>query len=57
MWRLSRSASPSGKRSKRPERLEQEGISTAVVNGRFVKPLDTALIGEVAKKVRYLVTM
>ena len=24
-------------------RLELEGISTAVVNGRFVKPLDTAL--------------
>ena len=38
-------------------RLELEGISTAVVNGRFVKPLDTALIGEMAKKVRYLVTI
>jgi len=38
-------------------RLELEGISTAVVNGRFVKPLDTALIGEVVKKVRYLVTI
>ena len=42
---------------KAAERLEQEGISTAVVNGRFVKPLDAGLIGEVAKKVRYVVTV
>ena len=46
-----------GNVSKRPVRLELEGISTAVVNGRFVKPLDAALIGEMAKKVRYLVTI
>jgi 1-deoxy-D-xylulose-5-phosphate synthase len=39
------------------ERLEQEGISVAVVNGRFVKPLDAALIGDVAKRVRCLVTV
>jgi 1-deoxy-D-xylulose-5-phosphate synthase len=39
------------------ERLEQAGISTAVVNGRFVKPLDVPLIGDVAKKVRYVVTV
>ena len=42
---------------KAAERLEQEGISTAVVNGRFVKPLDARLIEDVAKKVRYVVTV
>ena len=39
------------------ERLEREGISTAVINARFVKPLDAALIAEIASKVRYLVTV
>jgi 1-deoxy-D-xylulose-5-phosphate synthase len=39
------------------ERLEQEGISTAVVNARFVKPLDTELILDVAKRVRFLITV
>jgi 1-deoxy-D-xylulose-5-phosphate synthase len=39
------------------ERLAQEGISAAVVNGRFVKPLDTALIGDVAWRVRCLLTV
>ena len=39
------------------ERLEQEGISTAVVNARFVKPLDKDLIMDVAKRVRYLITV
>jgi 1-deoxy-D-xylulose-5-phosphate synthase len=39
------------------ERLSQEGLSTAVVNGRFVKPLDRDLIAEVAKRVRYVVTV
>ncbi|MBA2251881.1 MAG: 1-deoxy-D-xylulose-5-phosphate synthase [Nitrospirales bacterium] len=42
---------------KAAERLEQDGISTAVVNGRFVKPLDVNLIGDVAKRVRYVVTV
>jgi 1-deoxy-D-xylulose-5-phosphate synthase len=42
---------------KAAERLEHEGISTAVVNGRFIKPLDMNLIGDVAKKVRYVVTV
>lgn len=42
---------------KAASRLEQHGISTAVVNGRFVKPLDANLIAEVAKKVRYVVTV
>jgi 1-deoxy-D-xylulose-5-phosphate synthase len=39
------------------KRLEEEGISTAVVNARFVKPLDQNLIVEVAKRVRYVVTV
>lgn len=42
---------------KAAERLEQEGISTAVINARFVKPLDKDLILEVAKRVRYVVTV
>ena len=42
---------------KAAERLAQEGISAAVVNARFVKPLDTELIIKTAKKVRCLVTV
>ncbi|TFG63666.1 MAG: 1-deoxy-D-xylulose-5-phosphate synthase [Nitrospirales bacterium] len=37
--------------------LEDEGISVAVMNARFVKPLDKDLIREVAKKVKCLVTV
>lgn len=32
--------------------LEQEGVSAAVINARFVKPLDGQLIGEIAKGVK-----
>jgi len=39
------------------ERLAGEGISAAVVNARFVKPLDHALIGRVAAEVKCLVTV
>lgn len=39
------------------ERLSQEGVSTAVVNARFAKPLDQELIANVAKRVRYVVTV
>jgi 1-deoxy-D-xylulose-5-phosphate synthase len=39
------------------EQLEREGLSAAVVNARFVKPLDAALIGEVARGVRCLMTV
>lgn len=39
------------------ERLRKEGVSVAVVNGRFVKPLDHELIVDVAKRVRYVVTV
>jgi 1-deoxy-D-xylulose-5-phosphate synthase len=38
-------------------RLAQEGISVAVVNGRFIKPLDTALIEKVAKQVKCILTV
>jgi 1-deoxy-D-xylulose-5-phosphate synthase len=39
------------------KRLRREGVSTAVVNARFVKPLDAELIAAVAKQVKYLVTI
>jgi 1-deoxy-D-xylulose-5-phosphate synthase len=39
------------------ERLKQDGVSAAVVNARFVKPLDASLIGEVARHVRCLLTV
>lgn len=42
---------------KAAERLAQEGISAAVVNARFVKPLDTELILKTAQNVRCLVTV
>ncbi len=42
---------------KAAEKLNQEGISAAVVNARFVKPLDRDLIVDVAKQVRYVVTV
>ena len=35
----------------------RKGLSTAVVNARFVKPLDQELIVDVAKRVRYVVTV
>ncbi|HNA27466.1 MAG TPA: 1-deoxy-D-xylulose-5-phosphate synthase, partial [Nitrospira sp.] len=42
---------------KAAERLAQEGISAAVVNARFAKPLDAELILKTAKNVRCLVTV
>jgi 1-deoxy-D-xylulose-5-phosphate synthase len=42
---------------KAAEQLSQDGLSTAVINARFVKPLDEALIVSVAKRVRYVVTV
>ena len=42
---------------KAAEKLSEEGISAAVVNARFVKPLDQDLIVDVAKRVRYVVTV
>ena len=42
---------------KAAEQLEEDGVSVAVINGRFVKPLDKNLIREVAKNVKCLVTV
>lgn len=42
---------------KAAQRLKDEGISVCVVNARFVKPLDKALIREVAGRVKCLVTL
>ncbi|MBQ7515770.1 MAG: 1-deoxy-D-xylulose-5-phosphate synthase [Schwartzia sp.] len=39
------------------ELLAGEGIEAAVVNMRFVKPLDTALIDEMAEKTGFIVTL
>ena len=36
--------------------LKEEGIETAVVNMRFIKPLDTELLGEMARTKRLLIT-
>ena len=37
--------------------LKEEGVSVTVMNARFVKPLDKALIREVAKNVKCLLTV
>lgn len=39
------------------EALAAEGISAAVVNARFVKPLDTELLSQVAQDVPHVVTI
>ena len=39
------------------DRLAQEGISAAVINARFVKPLDGDLIAAVAREVKCLLTV
>lgn len=39
------------------ERLEQEGISVEVVNARFVKPLDTIMLDEVASRIGRIITV
>ncbi len=39
------------------ERLAREGVSAAVINARFVKPLDGDLIAAVAKEVKCLLTV
>ena len=38
-------------------RLELEGVSAAVYNMRFVKPLDTALLHEISKKFTKIITI
>uniref|UniRef100_A0A7V4JQJ8 1-deoxy-D-xylulose-5-phosphate synthase n=1 Tax=Thermodesulfobacterium geofontis TaxID=1295609 RepID=A0A7V4JQJ8_9BACT len=42
---------------KAAEELEKEGISLAVINARFVKPLDEELILEFAKKTGKIITV
>ncbi|MBD3246095.1 MAG: 1-deoxy-D-xylulose-5-phosphate synthase [Candidatus Omnitrophica bacterium] len=39
------------------ERLEENGISAALVNARFVKPLDEALLCDLASSCRLIVTL
>jgi 1-deoxy-D-xylulose-5-phosphate synthase len=39
------------------ERLAQDGISAAVINARYVKPLDVPLIARVARQVKCLLTV
>lgn len=39
------------------EKLEAKGISTAVVNARFVKPLDTETLNHVTEKCKLVVTI
>ncbi|MFQ5648712.1 MAG: 1-deoxy-D-xylulose-5-phosphate synthase [bacterium] len=39
------------------EKLQREGVSIAVVNCRFVKPLDADLLSELARKYDHLVTV
>jgi len=38
-------------------RLGGKGISTGVVNARFVKPLDTEMLAQTARQYKYLVTL
>ncbi|MBL7998911.1 MAG: 1-deoxy-D-xylulose-5-phosphate synthase [Candidatus Kapabacteria bacterium] len=39
------------------EKLEQDGISVAVINARFVKPLDTAMLDAVASRYSHILTV
>lgn len=37
--------------------IEDAGISSCVVNARFIKPLDIGLIGRLARKIKYVLTV
>ena len=39
------------------ELLQQQGILAAVINARFIKPLDEKMLGELFKNYRYLLTV
>ena len=39
------------------ELLEKEGLAATVINGRFLRPLDQALIHPLARRIRRVVTM
>ena len=45
------------KAEKAAELLAADGISAEVVNARFVKPLDTAMIDELAKRIGRIITI
>ena len=42
---------------KAAEDLEREGISVAVANARFVKPLDAALLDALAARFKFIITL
>ncbi len=42
---------------KAAEDLEREGISVAVANARYVKPLDTALLDALAARFKHIITL
>ena len=43
--------------SKAAELLQEAGISACVINARFAKPIDTVLIGNLAKEIRCVLTV
>ncbi len=43
--------------SKLPKTLDREGISVAVANARYVKPLDAALLDALAARFKYIITL
>ena len=42
---------------KAAELLQEAGISACVINARFAKPIDTVLIGNLAKEIRCVLTV
>jgi 1-deoxy-D-xylulose-5-phosphate synthase len=42
---------------KAAEMLKKEGISAAVINARFIKPLDGQLIIDIAKRTKKIITV
>ncbi len=57
MWRCWPSARWSTPRSGRRKLLEQDGLRTAVVNCRFVKPLDRVLLDRILDQCELVVTI
>ena len=39
------------------EKLKEKGLPCSLVNGRFVKPVDTAVVDDLVKNHRYLITL
>ncbi len=39
------------------DRLAEEGLNVAVINARFIKPLDTELLGRVFEQCRFIITV